>query len=54
MTNNSSGFYIHKGKGKLHDNNISCNGINDGRGIGVTSNNFNQEFVSFSKIALNT
>lgn len=45
MTNNS-GFYVHKGKGKLHDNSVSNNGINDGRGIGVTSNNFNQEFVS--------
>jgi hypothetical protein len=46
MTNNSSGFYIHKGKGKLHDNNLSNNGTTDGRGIGVTSNNFNQEFPS--------
>ncbi|XP_055933832.1 vasculin-like isoform X2 [Argiope bruennichi] len=49
MTKNGSGFYNHKGKGKgkLSDNNgVSNNGIADGRGIGVTSNNFNQEFPS--------
>ncbi|GIY97485.1 uncharacterized protein CEXT_609082 [Caerostris extrusa] len=49
MTKNGSGFYGHKGKGKgkLQDNNsVSKNGIAEGRGIGVTSNNFNQEFPS--------
>ncbi|KAG8175038.1 hypothetical protein JTE90_008867 [Oedothorax gibbosus] len=47
LTKNGSGFYNHKGKGKLHDNNSGGNnGVADGRGIGVTSNNFNQEFPS--------
>lgn len=46
MTNNSGGYYGHKGKGKLHDSSTSSNGISDGRGIGVISNNFNQEFPS--------
>ncbi|GFV91282.1 uncharacterized protein TNCV_898011 [Trichonephila clavipes] len=49
MTKNGSGFYGHKGKGKgkLQENNgVSNNGIAEGRGIGVTSNNFNQEFPS--------
>ncbi|XP_035217193.1 vasculin-like isoform X2 [Stegodyphus dumicola] len=47
MTNNGSGFYSHKGKGKLHDSGtITNNGIAEGRGMGVISNNFNQEFPS--------
>ncbi|XP_054707865.1 vasculin-like isoform X2 [Uloborus diversus] len=46
MTANSI-LYGHKSKGKLHENNgVSNNVISDGRGIGVTSNNFNQEFPS--------
>ncbi|XP_042896034.1 vasculin isoform X2 [Parasteatoda tepidariorum] len=47
MTKNGSGYYHNKGKGKLNDNGcVSNNGIGDGRGMGVTSNNFNQEFPS--------
>lgn len=47
VNNSSGGYFVSKTKAKLHDASANSNNSNtDSRGIGVTSNNFNQEFPS--------
>lgn len=47
VNNSGGGYFVTKTKAKLHDASAnSNNSTTDSRGIGVTSNNFNQEFPS--------